>query len=216
MAVFRVQLNFPFDSTLPRDKVSINPHYNGSDPQQLADALKANLIAYNPVTTAPFDIKVYDAKKAPPSYPLATASQSGTPPASSTPREVAICLSYYAQWNRPRYRGRLYLPAWWFTATVNVRPSGAIMTAALGFANSVLTKTLPAGTFWTVYSGVGGFDAQVTDIWCDDEWDTIRSRGLRATTRQTAKPTLLENEELGINVADPPLGGFPEEQRTTA
>lgn len=200
MAVFRVQMKFPYDGALPRDEIVINPHYNGSDPQQLADALKANLIAYNPITTKPFTIKVYDAKKPPPSYPLATASQTGTAAGSDGPREVAICLSYYAQFNRPRFRGRLYLPASWFTAVLNVRPTGAVMTGVLGFASSVLTRTLPAGTFWTVYSPTAGTDAQVTDIWCDDEWDTVRSRGLKGTTRQTAKPTLLENEELGIHV----------------
>jgi hypothetical protein len=187
MSVYRVAMSFPFDSTLPKDVVTVNPHYNGTDPDALAQALKANLIAYTPVTTKPFTIKVYDAKKAPPSYPLATASQSGTAPSSGMPREIALCLSYYAIFNRPRYRGRLYLPAWWFTSVLQTRPTGAIMTAALGFASSVLTKSLPPGTFWTVWSKANGSDAQVTDVWCDDEWDTQRSRGMVATTRQTAK-----------------------------
>lgn len=180
-------MTFPYDTTLPKDAISINPHFNGSDPQALANALKANLIAYNPITTAPFHIKIYDALKTPPSYPIAEASQTGTPPSASTPREVAICLSYYTTYNRPRYRGRLYLPAWWFTAVVNVRPSGAIITAALGFATSVLTRTMPTQTNWVVFSPTEGkSQGGVNNIWVDDEWDTIRSRGLSATTRQTA------------------------------
>lgn len=181
-------MSFPMDSALPKDAITINPHYNASDPSALLAALKANLIAYNPVTTAPFTLKAYDAATPPPSYPVATASQTGTPPSSATPRELAMCLSYYSTYNRPRFRGRLYLPAWWFTATANVRPSGAIMTAVLGFATSVLTKTLPAQANWVMWSTIekksqGG----VSDIWVDDEWDTMRSRGLSATTRQTAK-----------------------------
>jgi hypothetical protein len=188
VATYKVSLSFPYDSALPRDAVTVNPHYNGSDPDALAAALKANLIAYNPITTAPFTIKVYDALKAPPSYPLATASQTGTPPQAGTPRELALCLSYFSTYNRPRYRGRLYLPAWWFTSVVNVRPSGAIMTGALNFATAVLTKSLPAQTNWVVFSPRDGkSQGGVSDIWVDDEWDTVRSRGLKATTRQTAK-----------------------------
>src|SRR4051812_33177742 len=200
MAIFRAALQFPYDSSLPEDVMNINPHYNGSDPQALANALKANLIAYSPTALSPFTIKVYDAKKAPPSYPLATATQTGTPKSSDMPREVAICLSYYAQFNRPRFRGRLYLPASWFTATPTVRPAAGVLTGVLGFASSVLNRTLPGGTFWTVYSPTAGTDAQVTDVWCDDEWDTVRSRGMKPTTRQTAKPTLAENEALGISL----------------
>lgn len=187
MATYKVSMSFPFDTALPKDAITLNPHFNGSDPDALAQALKANLIAYNPVTTKPFTIKVYDATKAPPSYPLATASQAGTPAPSQCPREIAICLSYYSTYNRPRYRGRLYLPASWFTSTVNVRPTGAIITAALGFASSVLTKSLPAQTNWVLYSKVDGkSQGGVNNIWVDDEWDTMRSRGMAPTSRQTA------------------------------
>src|SRR3954454_23607146 len=142
MAVYRVQLQFPYDSALPRDVVSINPHYNGSDPAAIASALKANLLAYTPTADKPWTIKVYDAKKPPPSFPLATQQNNATTPNSGIPREVAVCLSYYAVYNRPRFRGRLYLPTSWFTSVVNVRPSGAVQTAVLGFATAVLTKSL--------------------------------------------------------------------------
>ena len=187
MSVFRVQMAFPFDTALPADVVTINPHYNGSDAQALANALAANLKATTYVALHPFTIKVYDAKQKPPSYPLATATQSGTPPNSGIPREVAVCLSYYAVYNRPRFRGRLFLPPTWFTAVANVRPSGTLQQAVVDFSTDVLTKALPGGTFWTVYSPTQGTDAQVTDVWCDDEWDTVRSRGLKATNRITKK-----------------------------
>jgi hypothetical protein len=65
--------------------------------------------------------------------------------------------------------------------------TASVMTAAMGFATAVLTKTLPAQTNWIVYSKVAGAGYGVSDYWVDDEWDTQRSRGLRATTRQTAK-----------------------------
>lgn len=187
MAVYRASLSFAMDGTLPKDHLTINPHYSGSDPEALAQALALNLTAYNATATLPYTIKIYDATKAPPSYPLATRTQVGTPTASAIPREVAICLSYYAGVNRPRFRGRLYLPGTWFTAAPNVRPSGAIITAALGFAN-VLKNGLPAQHNWVLFSKVENkSQGTVTDVWVDDEWDTVRSRGLSPTTRQTAK-----------------------------
>lgn len=188
MATYRVQMQFPMDGTLPRDVISVNPHFNGSDPQALAAALKTNLLAWTNTASAPFTLKVYDATKAPPSYPLAIASSEGTPRNSNGPREVALCLSYYSTYNRPRYRGRLFLPASWFTSVFQVRPAQATMTDVLTFATAVLKPGMPAATNWVVWSNTEGkAQGGVTDIWVDDEWDTIRSRGLKGTSRVTAK-----------------------------
>lgn len=184
MPIYHAQISFPADSALPRDEIQYNPHYNGTDAQLLANALKANLIANANVGVAPFKIRVYDAKKAPPSYPLATAEQTGTPIATSAPREVALCLSYYAQFNRPTLRGRIYLFGKHVAATSqNIRPSATHQANALAW-KLVFGAGLPPSTFWTVYSRKTGGDAQVTDVWCDDEWDIVRSRGLRSTGRQ--------------------------------
>jgi hypothetical protein len=176
------------DSTLPKDQITVNPHFNGSDPEALAQALHDNLAAYTPTAGTQFSLKIYDAAKAPPSYPLAQRTHAGTVKTSSGPREIAMCLSYYTTYNRPRFRGRLYLPASWFGSTFNVRPAGGVITGVLGFATSVLKPNMPAQTNWIVWSELEQKDkGGVTDIWCDDEWDTVRSRGLVATTRQTAK-----------------------------
>jgi hypothetical protein len=185
--IIKVAMNFPADSALPRDQISIHPHFFGTDAQALLDALKTNLLAWGPVASAPFTLKAYDAQKPVPSYPIAVATQTGTAPTSSHPRETALCLSYFSVYNRPRYRGRLYLPSTWLTATPPVRPTTASMNNVLAFATSVLTKQLPASHNWVVYSKRNNASYGVTDIWCDDEWDTVRSRGLRSTTRVTGK-----------------------------
>jgi hypothetical protein len=179
---------FPFDSALPKDLVTVNPHFNASDPSPLLAALKANLIAWTPVSTHPFTLKAYDAATPPPSYPLATESQLGVAAPSAGPRELALCLSYFTTYNRPRFRGRLFLPYTWLGGQPGMRPTTTQMDNALGFAPAVLTKNLPAQANWVVWSTVekkskGG----VSDIWVDDEWDTMRSRGLEPTTRVTAK-----------------------------
>jgi hypothetical protein len=46
-------------------------------------------------------------------------------------------------------------------------------------------KTLPSGVAWVVWSRKDQVARPVTNYWCDDEWDTVRSRGLKAVTRQT-------------------------------
>lgn len=182
--IFRAQIGFPFDSALPRDVITINPHYDGTSEQALADALKANLIANTMVgATKPFTVKIYNAQKAPPNYPIATASQAGTTPVSTGPRELAIALSYYGGVNRPRYRGRVFIPYSLTAGATGLRPSGAQMTAVLGWANT-LGKNLPASTAWCVYSRINNSFNWVSNAWVDDEWDIQRSRGLRGTTRQ--------------------------------
>lgn len=183
--IFRVAIGFQVDSTLPRDVMQITPHFFGDDPQALADRLKTNLIAHTQVTTKPFKIKVYNAEQAPPSYPLATAEQTGAPPSFAYPREVSICLSYYSTYNRPRYRGRIYLPAFLVGGTTGQRPTTTQITNALNF-RTVLTNGLPTGHNWVVYSKTNGTSYGVSHAWVDDEWDIQRRRGLRPTTRQEA------------------------------
>lgn len=187
MAIYRVTMQFPRDSALPRDLITVNPHFNGDNADALLGVLQANLQAWPPTSTNPFTLKAYDAAQAPPSFPLATRTVAGTTPVTTIPREIALCLSYYTGFNRPRYRGRLFLPAGWLTTAIGLRPTLQQRDSAIQFATNVLTKTLPQGTNWVVWSktehkSMGG----VNNVWVDDEWDTVRSRGLKPTTRTLA------------------------------
>jgi hypothetical protein len=182
--IFQAKLDFQYDTQLPTDAMTITPHFFGDNAQGLADALKTNLLgvlAIGPST--PFKIRIYDAQKPPPSYPLAEAQNvAGNKAYGAIPREVAICLSYYSTWNRPRYRGRLFLPAAWVGAPIGARPTQGQRDLALSFKNALSTG-LPASHNWVVYSRVGQQANGVSDCWVDDEWDIVRSRGLRGTAR---------------------------------
>ena len=189
MALYKAQISFPFNSEFPRDRVSINPHFAGDNAGGLADALVQNLINVPAITAArPFTVKIYDALKAPPSYPLATRVNGTGQWDTDDPGEVALCLSYYAGFNRPSTRGRLYLPAAMLTGALGLRPTAAQITQALTFRN-VFVDNLPPGHRWNTYSPTTGGSEPVTNVWVDDEWDTVRSRGQRSTTRQTAVVT---------------------------
>jgi hypothetical protein len=186
MTVCRAQIGFAADSALPRDVMQINPHYETTDPQALANSLKAKMIANPQVgNVMPFTIKVYDAQAPKPSYPIAEAANGTGFLATVQPREIAVCLSYYSGNNRPNSRGRLYLPMWMIGGATDLRPSSTQMQKVLDWG-AIFKDGLPASTFWVVYSRKLNQRYTVTNYWCDNEWDTVRSRGLRATSRVTA------------------------------
>jgi hypothetical protein len=184
----RVTIGFPFDTALPRDVIQINPHYGQVDnPQALVDKLLVNLKTVTTIgATMPFTIKAYDAEKAPPSFPLAVASQAGTIPVPSTPREVALCLSYYSSYNRPRFRGRLYIPYTLITGSLGSRPTSTQRDFVLNSWGGALGRNLPPNMNLIVWSRFDKKAYGVTNLWVDDEWDTVRSRGGKPTTRSLA------------------------------
>lgn len=188
MATYRAMCAFPMLGGLPRDNVTISPHFNGSDPAALAAALKTNFIANNAIADKPFTIKIYDALKPKPNYPLATVVNGTGSRPTTMAREMALCLSYYAQFNRKHSRGRFYIPATFLGGSLGLRPTAGQITAALDWKN-IFTTGLPTGHKWNTYSPTTGASEPVSHVWVDDEWDVIRSRGLKGTTRQTAKVT---------------------------
>lgn len=184
MSVYRAQIAFQMDTALPRDAMTINPHYFSTDPAALAVALKANLIANpNVGSVYGFTIKIYDAQKAPPNYPLATQASTPSLAVTSNPRELSLCLSYYATNNVVTKRGRLYIPAALITGGIaTLRPTQAQIDKAMTFGPT-LGKNLGTGNSWVVWSRKLNSQATVTNYWCDNEWDIVRSRGMRGTAR---------------------------------
>jgi hypothetical protein len=184
MAIYRAQIGFPMDTAFPRDVVTMNPHYFGDNAQGLADALAVNLnniVEVGP--TVPFTIKIYDAQKAPPSYPLAEKHVGTGFTVTSHPREVSLCLSYYSSFNRPSYRGRVYVPAHFLGGTFGLRPTATQIGHAANFATA-FGRNLPAQHNWVVYSRKLDQSNGVSHYYVDDEWDIVRSRGMRSTTRE--------------------------------
>jgi len=187
--VWKLQTSIGGDSALPRDRAVITPHFNdqgvGSDPQGLCDDLADALAPYF-LNDREIIVRAYDAEGTAPVYPEGEAVRNpGGNPASGYPREVAICLSFYSTRNIPRQRGRLYIPLYALGGSIAVRPEPATRTKVMALG-PIFSDLGGVDVDWSVYSKTDGVARPVTNYWCDDEWDTIRSRGLRATTREMA------------------------------
>jgi hypothetical protein len=156
--------------------MTINPHFENkgsvftnTDWEGFADALATSMATAggNNVQTV---VKIYDTESAPPNLPLAVKTKyPGLHPVSNGPRELALCLSYYSGVNM-------------IGGAIGIRPS----TAQMGYAMDLSARLQNAGGAdidWSVYSRVDGAFRPVSGTWVDNEWDIMRSRGLRPTTR---------------------------------
>jgi hypothetical protein len=191
---YLAKCSFQYDTTAPRDALIINPCFriNGVvDAQSLADNVRDALYSFT-VFQGPMTVKVYDLEGTKPVYPAGTSvkNPAATPPAYTMPRELAVCLSFYGQRNIPRERGRLYLPAAWLTTPANLllRPSSTIRTT-VGTLATALSGVGGANVDWIVWSRKAMKATQVNNWWVDDEWDIVRRRGLRGSTRTVGAVT---------------------------
>jgi hypothetical protein len=197
--IYKCSIGVQTDNNLARDNIWVNPHFRdttgASTPAQLAGRLAAGFGSWfgAPVRGT---VKVYleDFNPAAIHNPLAVADFGtvGTYATSSGPREIALCLSYYSNQNTKRYRGRLYIPHAWIrvagggaSSAPPPRPTAQTMATAGSFYTTVLKSPEIDGFKWTLASTVDRVDRTVTAWWVDDEWDVVRSRGFRGTTRTT-------------------------------
>jgi len=102
------------------------------------------------------------------------------------PNEVAVALSFFSGRNLPRQRGRIYLgPLKAIVAgnRVGDMDVGQNLLGAVPLALDILQSVGQAMT-WCVRSDVTGQMLPVTNVWCDDAFDTQRRRGKKPTTRR--------------------------------
>jgi hypothetical protein len=140
----------------------------------------------------PHQIHLYDladpTPRAPRSFPLVLAVTESPDP---LPNEVAVTLSFYADRNIPRHRGRIYFGPLNRNAaqegTSDMRTGGGLRIALSGAAARMAAEG-PAE--WQVFSPTDGVARTITAGWVDDALDTQRRRGADPTGR-TVFPTPL-------------------------
>jgi hypothetical protein len=186
-----VKTEFQLTSDQPRDRVVLNPTFrdNGITPTDFDAIALATATAFSNwigSTNTKITSKVYDLEEEPPAYPLGTgvANPSATAQDVDLPRELALCLSFYGGQNIPRKRGRLYVPVCLFASSLTAaqRPTSTHRTKVAALAPA-MADVGGADIDWIVWSRTNQSASQVTNYFVDDEWDIVRSRGLRPTAR---------------------------------
>lgn len=105
----------------------------------------------------------------------------------TTPRQIALVVSMYAVRNLPRQRGRVFLPFHSDWSPAGERPGAPVRTAAMALLHQIAASCQALTPEWTlaVYSAKTDQNNGVTNIWCNDVWDTQRRRTPKETTRST-------------------------------
>lgn len=192
MAFGRFLVSWKADSDLPENTFTNTLYFNisGSGPLNPAqwDTLCADLhTLYTDYTKPSFTggrrvtVKAYDMADAEP-RPIKgqyTEPAAGTLPAGAP--QVALCLSYYADRNLPRQRGRIYTGPW---ANSQINPSQATIDSLITLANGFLNLG-GVDVDWSLYSPTTGDHTRINHGWVDNSWDIIRSRKFKATARTT-------------------------------
>jgi len=190
MPVYRLQVAIMQDTTFPRDQLVMTPHFDikgpgAPNPDQLCEDLATGISGWLvTANTRQVTVKAYDAQGSPPVFPVGEAIRNvGLAPSSNSPREVACCLSFFSERNIPRRRGRLYVPyVLTTTSSPPARPS-PVTRQKIADLVPILTGLGGIDVDWSVYSRVDNTARPVTNWYVDDEWDIVRSRGMRPTTR---------------------------------
>lgn len=145
---------------------------------------------YSETLSGDYTIKTYDLSDTEPRVPVDEGNGHYNIPGTDNalPREVALCISYTAALAsgdvRARRRGRIYTGP--YNAVPNgERPSASLVNACAGFGAYLKGVTTTNGFKWAVRSQLDDVSKIVTGGWVDNEWDTVRRRGFKATARTT-------------------------------
>lgn len=189
---YRALVSWGAPTDLPRDRSSNTLYFENSstpptpDYDQLAEDIAEAYGAWTQFYGRLINVRMYNMQDQEP-RPIRGEYQytvAGTPGAGG-PREVALCLSYYGERNLPHQRGRIYTGPF-SKGAMDVRPTTIFMNEVLD-----LGKRLAAiggeNISWRVYSPTTNNYHHIRNIWVNNEWDTVRSRGLRGDARVTAE-----------------------------
>lgn len=202
MPTYRHMVTLPYADGLP-ENVAVNVFHTISDDDTEAAAFADLLVTFyqaidnnllsNQLSAAASacSIKTYNLSDPEPRSPTDTQLFTLTPGTGALPPEVALCMSFQgiriSGQPQARRRGRVFIGP--LTGIMNPtsdgRPDPAKIAILVSAADALLTSALAAGIAWAVYSPTDAQAVPVQNGWVDNEFDVIRERGRRATTRST-------------------------------
>lgn len=169
------------------DRMSNTLYFNvsgggpGTDPdyQALASDLGAIYMARSWCAGMQVQIRAYNMDDAKPRPERAYYVNLAGGTAKNVPRQIAVALSYYADRNLPRRRGRIFTGPW--TLNESLVPNSII--TELNTFQQALAGLGGLNVDWSVYSPTDDAHYRISNAWVDNSWDVIRSRKLPATGR---------------------------------
>lgn len=214
-ATLRAVVTLPYTSGLPEDVVTNTFHFttqtvppSGGELTTLMDQLEG---FYNTSTGVAGDqisgflgdlvsraaaactIEIFNLADAEPRIAIAARQWTlgAADAATNTAPEVALCLSFQAPLQsgipQARRRGRVYIgPFIQSVVGATGRPGSNLINSLVAAGNGMLDALQVAGgPRWVVYSRLNNAAYEITNGWVDNEFDTMRSRGRKPTTRTT-------------------------------
>jgi len=206
MSIIRAQVHIDAESLVPEDVIVNTWHFltTASPPlpatltaihnalvtfyQAIDDTVLSNYCG--PTAT----IKMYDLADPMPRTPLQSLPFTLTSSNSALPAEVAICASFQGAKtsgaNMARRRGRVFLGPIAATASTT-GPLKPVLTTTVrnlvanSMGNLLAASEASADWEWAVFSVADQAAIAVKSGWCDDAFDTIRSRGPKPAARTT-------------------------------
>lgn len=142
-------------------------------------------------------IRFYDLNTPEPRIPYQEHTRNLGPFGGGAPmaEEVALCLSYRTDLvsgtNQARRRGRLFIgPLAASAAEVSngrSRPTTAMRTTLLYAGRNLQNgiRGIGLNNDWVIWSPTDQEEHVISHLWVDDAWDTMRSRGPKASLRQS-------------------------------
>lgn len=191
MGIYKAVVSTWADGLAADDAIQVTPTFRTETGESGLDALaqeildKWQLYLSSTHSNSQTRVTLYVADNpTPPNYPVAQKEEnSGVSVASTTNRDIALCLSYYSQVNRPRHRGRLYVPcAIANLVTSSARPSAGVQTR-VGDLATVLAGVGGTNVTWGLYSTIDHVFRPTTHWWVGNAWDSQRRRGQKETAR---------------------------------
>lgn len=174
--------------------LSSSPGPSSTDWQALSDGMSALFYATTGAGTYPWVInggrkgqtRVYNMADLKPRPEKGYTAYNPASPESATlgPREVALCLSYYADRNLPRQRGRVYLGPF-LLAEIFERPDTTMLSRCLQLGKNLIAPPTFGTLAWQlcVWSRADAQARGVGTVWVNDVWDHRGERGQPETTR---------------------------------
>lgn len=199
MPVIAAQMEIKMVSNVSADSAVNTLHFaQGNAVDALADAETAMFSLYddlNPLYSSDVAqtghvLKLYNLDDPQPRAPAVEVTYDfpSNPSIDPLPHQIAICMSYQADRlsgvAQASRRGRIYIgPLDQNRVTSGGRVAPGTITVVNDAAQGIVSTLSSTGTSWVVYSPTTGFDAAVTNGWCDDTFDIQRRRQRDAVTR---------------------------------